>query len=309
MTIFEALKLLETSIQENYHERDVTFPAIELLTNITGKSKLSLLSSLRDELTTAEDDRFGNLVHQIAKQKPIQYIIGYTTFYGDRFNVTPHTLIPRPETESLVESAVAYLNERTKNIINTPRIKLSVIDIGTGSGAIVISIAKHVQRLKPFIFYATDISEPALSVAKANAKVLPIQFIKTRQDGLFPPRPAPEKYDLITANLPYLSETECKELPTHIKEYEPKSALLGGKIGTEIVESLLDYLPYRLTQEGIALIELPPVHQTWLAAACRKRHLAVEKLDTKGTTPGFVWKIEQFKPLPGTSRAPRHPLA
>lgn len=291
MTFSEALKKLETAIRLEYKDVNTTFPALELLTAITGKSKTALLSCLREKLTKVEEKRLGNLLARIAKKEPVQYIIGSSHFYGNKFRVTKNTLIPRPETEELVEASIAFLSELVEQNNTILEHKLNAIDIGTGSGAIIISIANTVKqqfnKTELFEFYATDISERAILIAKQNAKSLPITFVKTKKADFFPPRLASEKFDLITANLPYLSEAEYTTLPQHIIRYEPKSALLGGKTGTEIVEALLSHLPHKLTPQGIALIELPPIHRTWLEYTCKKQHLKVKKVGNLG----FVWSI------------------
>jgi release factor glutamine methyltransferase len=180
---------------------------------------------------------------------PLQYALGHTYFYDREFRVNKSVLIPRPETELLVYSAVNFLRQQIAN--HKP---LTIIDIGTGSGCIIISIYKESEKFiihnSSFIirFYATDISPAALKVARQNAK-LHHANIKFFQSDLLDNSRLPKKFDLILANLPYLTKDETKKL----KE-EPQKALYGGKDGFELIEKLIKKLPERLN--GLAIIEI-----------------------------------------------------
>jgi release factor glutamine methyltransferase len=160
---------------------------------------------------------------------PIAYLTGYKEFYGRKFFVTKHTLIPRPETEILIEETLKIIKQDTG--INT------VIDIGTGSGCIAITLALEAPQLK---IYATDISQPALSVAKRNAKLYSLDSKINFKHGniLNPILNTLSPQTIIIANLPYLLPNEYKD---EIK-FEPRQALVSGQDGLEHYRELLNQL-------------------------------------------------------------------
>lgn len=159
-----------------------------------------------------------------AAGEPLAYVLGYTEFAGQRLRVTPSTLIPRPETELLLETAAELL-------ITLP--PGPVLDVGTGSGALAITMARRAPDRR---FYASDIDASALAVAAANAQGQP-NLIFYRADLL---QPAPEAiFSLIVANLPYLPTDALARLPRNV-QYEPRTALDGGADGLCLIRSLID---------------------------------------------------------------------
>lgn len=174
----------------------------------------------------------------------LAYLQGYKEFYGLKFLVTKETLIPRPESELLVDEALKYL-EKIKNP--------NIIDIGTGTGCLILSLAKNYTAEANFL--ATDFSSPVLKIAQANARKLglknKVRFLKS---NLFKNIPA-QKFNLIIANLPYLTYRELKE-PTIQKE--PRSALLGGADGLSYYQKLLPQLPDYLAKKYLVLLEINP---------------------------------------------------
>jgi len=298
ITVAETLKNLEAAIRLSYEDTETTFVALELLSDITGKTKTQLLSSLKSPLTPQAIIRLSKRLDQIAKRVPVQYILGFVQFYGNKFKVSKEVLIPRQETETLVETAVSRLLAKALS----SKKALNVLDIGTGSGAITISIANTCSRLlekaKQISFYAVDISAAALRAAADNSRTVitekdwlaQLHFIHA---DLYPEskQATPQRFDIITANLPYVSTDEYKSLKAHIKKYEPKQALFGGKTGTEIVERMLDGLKPRLKPSGVAIIELPPIHEKWLRKKCESLMFSTEKVDQKG----FIWVIQPVR--------------
>jgi release factor glutamine methyltransferase len=203
----------------------------------------------RDRILTPEEmDKFDRFVRERFSGKPVQYIIGSTEFFGLEFKVNPSVLIPRPETETLVEVVL----EKLKGI-DQPKI----VDIGTGSGAIAISLAKN---LASSFIYATDISPNALETAKKNAKK---HGVEDRIDflcgDLFEPlagRNLEGKIDCIVSNPPYVSQAEFENLPKEVRDFEPIVALKTVEEGTsfhrKIIEGSFDFL----TPQAIFALEI-----------------------------------------------------
>jgi len=179
--------------------------------NYLGFSKIDISLHFNYELTVEEKNLFDEALKRLLNQEPIQYIIGTTYFYGNTFKVTPNTLIPRPETEELVEWIILdHASTRNK-----------ILDIGTGSGCIAISLAKHLSKST---ISAIDFSKEALHIAQINAnsnKVI-IDFI--HQDILIQKQFITD-YDIIVSNPPYVRELEKKEMAANVLEFEPNSAL------------------------------------------------------------------------------------
>lgn len=180
----------------------------------------------------------------LKKSVPIQYIIGETEFYGLPFKVTKNVLIPRPETEELVN----WVLNDTKNIAN-----INILDIGTGSGCIAISIAKNVPNAKVF---SLDISSKALEIAKENAKLngVNIQFIEA--DILDSPK-SNEKFDVIISNPPYVRELEKEEMQKNVLENEPHIALfVRDENPLLFYDKIADFALTNLKQNGSIYFEI-----------------------------------------------------
>ncbi|WP_271856329.1 peptide chain release factor N(5)-glutamine methyltransferase [Patiriisocius marinus] len=160
-----------------------------------------------------KEHQFSEILKRLKEQEPIQYIIGETEFFGLPFKVTKDTLIPRPETEELVELVITEFRESTTS--------LKLLDIGTGSGCIAISLAKNLSNA---IVSAIDISEEALKIAKENAQLnnVSVEFIKS--DILQTSR-LEESYDIIVSNPPYVRDLEKKLMQPNVLDFEPEGAL------------------------------------------------------------------------------------
>ncbi len=170
----------------------------------------------------------------------------YAYFFGLKFIVNSATLIPRPDSEVLVQTALDYLKE---NKIKQP----NIVDIGTGSGCLLLSLAKNYT--KPAKYLGTDISTKALLAARTNARKLGLKNqVKFLKSNLFKNIP-PNKYDLVLANLPYLTKTQLKE--PSIKK-EPISALYGGPTGLDYYKKLLQQVPKYLNKKYLILLEIDP---------------------------------------------------
>ncbi len=207
--------------------------------HVLDASRSTLLTHPERPLTTSQLDRYRALAGDRVLGYPLPYIIGKVEFYGLDMEVTPEVMIPRPDTEVLVELALA---RRPK----------AVIDVGTGSGCIAIALATHLPEVT---VYAIDISRPALAVAQRNAERHnvedQIQFIV---GDLLDRRPTP--VDLIASNPPYVSADEWASLPSAIRQHEPRLALDGGPDGLEVIRRLLSQSQGLLEPGGALLVEI-----------------------------------------------------
>jgi release factor glutamine methyltransferase len=196
---------------------------------------------------------FECLVLRRAQHEPVAYLVGHKSFYGLDFMVDRRVLIPRPETEILVERAIEVLSwHRTRNDgIDMPR-TLRVADVGTGCGAIAVTLAVKCPNIH---VYAMDISEGALAVVAQNVWRYGMgKQVTLLQGDLL--APLPEPVDLITANLPYVREPDWATLAPDIVQYEPRLALDGGLDGLALIERLLAQAPACLLPEGVILLEI-----------------------------------------------------
>lgn len=197
-----------------------------------------IIKRLDDDLDEKLEEKAEGIFHKMKRGLPIQYAIGQWDFYGRTFLVDKRALIPRPETELLVET---ILNDGIKN--------KKILDIGTGSGAIAISLSLEDHSSE---VWASDISKEALELACQNAKKLGanVEFI---QSDLF--ENVVEKYDLVVSNPPYISEKDYLNLDEKLF-FEPKMALLGGDMGYEIYEKIIDDLDRFLKPAGKVYFEI-----------------------------------------------------
>ncbi len=203
-----------------------------LLANVVGQSKAWLLSHPEYALTSRQRQHFEQLVSKRAKNIPVAYLLGYKEFYGRKFITTPDVLVPRPETEQLVEQILA---------LGSNNDTLRVLDIGTGSGAIAVTLACERPNWQ---IYASDTSYSALEVVKANAKEHHVldKISLIEQDLLLSDS---QRYDIIAANLPYV--------PNHLRDkpdiaHEPDAALFAGADGLDLYRDLFSQLVFRTRQ-------------------------------------------------------------
>lgn len=208
--------------------------------------KSTLYAHPEQNLTSEQIEKFEKVQNALSNKIPLPYIIGEWEFYGNSFKVTPDTLIPRPETEELVEHALAWL---AKN----PQAK-QVIDVGTGSGCIAITLGLQQPNLN---IHAVDVSEAALQVAKDNAINHGVdKQIKFRQQDLL--EGDVESYDLIVANLPYIPTETLKGL--EVAKYEPWLALDGGESGLDLIEKLLQQSTQKISKNFCIILEFEYRH-------------------------------------------------
>lgn len=215
-----------------------------LLAHCLGRDRLGLLLDFDCVLTPAELDRFRELVRRRAGREPVAYITGVKEFWSLPLAVSPDVLIPRPDTEVLVEEALAMA--RHAGTGSAPRI----LDIGTGSGAIAIALA---HELPEAAIVASDASGPALEAARRNARACGadnITFVKG--DGLSEPM----TFDGIVSNPPYIPTAHIDALAPEIKNFEPRLALDGGPDGLAFYRAVIPQLPSHLNPRGFVAFEI-----------------------------------------------------
>ena len=229
-----------------------------LLLHATGRTRTSLYSHPDDQLSESELENYFSSVERRAAGVPTQHLTGKQEFWSLEFEVTPDVLIPRPETEHLIEVALDRLAVRELRAGHKQKLSgqgLRLVDIGTGSGCIAISLAKELPAAE---IYATDISPLALAVAQRNADRLGFadrtRFLETNLlDAL---SPSSLLFDLIISNPPYIGRRESASLPREVRDHEPASALYGGEEGYELYGALIPQAARRLKPEGLLVLEL-----------------------------------------------------
>lgn len=190
---------------------------------------------------------FRSVIKEAAAGRPIAYLTGTKEFFSVQFEVTPDVMIPRPETEVLVERAIRLVR-RAEDRIG------SILDVGTGSGCIAISLAKNLADVS---ICASDVSEAALAVAQRNAERHGLLGrIEFRAGDLFEPWKPDGKFDMIVSNPPYVGRSEAASLPAGVREFEPHAALFAGEDGLDILRRLVAEAPQYLKPEGHLLIEV-----------------------------------------------------
>lgn len=237
-----------------------------LLGHCLGVERTTLLAHPEWMLSPAQQHQFQTLLRRRAGREPLAYLTGRRWFFGLEFEITAAVLIPRPETELLVEAAIEWLSQR-------PQAGCSVIDVGTGSGAIAVSLAAHTP---PAVrISATDLSPAALAVARGNAgrltepgriTFLEGDLLKATCGRRSPDLPATEnsrsapadqkQFDLILANLPYIADGDRADLMPEVTEHEPELALFSGPDGLDQIKRLLAQAPAHLRPGGAIMLEI-----------------------------------------------------
>jgi len=224
-----------------------------LLAHARGCQRIALYTSFDEPAPEEQRTRFRELVRRRAEGVPVAYLVGHREFYSLDFRVTSDVLIPRPETEFLVLTLLDLIKAAGAQR------PLAIADIGTGSGIIAITIAKHAPQAR---LTAVDISSAALAVARDNAERLGVaERIEFVQGDLFAAIPAGKKFDFIASNPPYISTDEMAALPREVKAYEPELALAAGPTGMAVIERLVPEAAERLASGGSLLLEISPMLQ------------------------------------------------
>jgi release factor glutamine methyltransferase len=221
-----------------------------LARHILGWNRAELMTREHDEATPAFIERFDALIERRARREPVAYIRGEQEFWSRDFAVNPSVLIPRPETELIIEELLHYLPA------DLPQRACRILDIGTGSGCLAVTAAAEIPLAN---VTATDISRPALDVARANAQRIGvadrIAFVECAYVGH-----SESPFDFILSNPPYVTESEYQNLAPEVREYEPALALVAGDDGFRDIRQIVDIASRQLAPGGVALIEIGYQH-------------------------------------------------
>ncbi|HWO94846.1 MAG TPA: peptide chain release factor N(5)-glutamine methyltransferase [Bacillus sp. (in: firmicutes)] len=242
--VYEALKWASSFLREANRDEN----AGELLLRHHLKMSRSMLfSSMQEQLDEDIKQKFIEDIHAHASGIPVQYIIGYEEFYGRTFRVNEEVLIPRPETEELVEGVI----QRSKNLFREEPFEL--VDVGTGSGAIAVTLALELPNA---IVTATDIAQPSLDVASSNAKALRANVTFIHGDLLQPLIQQGKKVAVVVSNPPYIPDGDIDILSPVVKEHEPMRALFGGEDGLDFYRRFMEELPLVMEEKGVIAFEV-----------------------------------------------------
>ncbi len=242
MNIAQNLKIAAAKLQANQIAEPLR-EAKSLLTFVLNKNQTFLVAHSEYELNAVEETRFAELLERRASREPFQYIVGRQEFYGLEFFVTPDVLIPRPETELLVETAVKILPNGTARFC----------EVGIGSGCISVAI---LNELKKSSAVGLDVSRNALKVAGKNAETHNVlSRLELKISDVFDSL-REEKFDLIVSNPPYISAEEVKSLQPEVRDFEPPTALTDGAGGFSIIEKIIEDAPRFLNEKGFLLMEI-----------------------------------------------------
>jgi len=256
VTIGEALRKTRAQLAMRGDEsrRDASL----LLAHVVGRDGAWLLAHEREEIDDATQARFAHMVARRAAGEPVAYITGEAWFYGSRFRVTPDVLVPRPESEHLVEAALAFVRARGQK-------PLRVSDVGTGSGALAIALALAQPELE---IEAIDRSSAALEVARANARECGVNERVHFHVGDMLENAELAPFDAIVANLPYVPSAELRPRPDPTA-FEPRLALDGGADGLDAYRRLLAQAPGHLALGGGLFMEAGSSNALALAELAR----------------------------------------
>ncbi|MCK0470029.1 peptide chain release factor N(5)-glutamine methyltransferase [Halalkalibacter sp. APA_J-10(15)] len=243
-TIQEALQWASSFLAERKLEQPV---GELLLRHYLQVNRTHFLMMLQEPLSKAVWNQLSSDLEQHAQGVPVQHLIGYEIFYGRRFKVNGDVLIPRPETEELVE----VVSERAQKLFQERTIQ--VVDVGTGSGAIAITLALENAQMN---IEAIDISPQAIMVAKENARSLEADVTFMNGDLLSPYVLSKRKVDVVVSNPPYIPVRDEGKLAVHVKGHEPHLALFGGEDGLDVYRTFMTELPQVIEETGLVAFEV-----------------------------------------------------
>ena len=222
-----------------------------LLSDCLNLSFNDICSGTLDRLSPSETERLEQLMHRLENGEPVQYVTGKANFYGREFNVAPGVLIPRPETETLIDAVLQYFKQ------NDAMPHPAILDIGTGSGCIAITLARELPEAD---VKAWDISNEALAMAQANAKNLDANVAFQHQDALTPPADT-LLYNIIVSNPPYICQQEAKSMEGNVLDHEPHLALfVPDNDPLLFYRAITLYAEKALRSNGLIAFEINPLY-------------------------------------------------
>jgi release factor glutamine methyltransferase len=229
-------------------QKGCEFPRLDaqvLLAHVLGCKRIELYTRYEEPATEEERARFKELIRKRLEGCPVAYLVGRKEFFSLEFEVGPAVLIPRPDTETLVNECLALAK---------PLAAPSLLDVGTGSGAIAVALAK---RLSGAVVTATDVSPDAVAVARRNAEKHGLGGrIRFLAGDLFEPVSSEERFDFILSNPPYIAREDIPSLPVGVRDYEPHLALDGGPGGYAVFDRLVREAPRYLKPGGYLIVEI-----------------------------------------------------
>lgn len=239
-------------VTQYFTEKGLESPRLSaelLISDVLQLKRIELYTQFDKPVGKESLDKLHDLVKRAGKHEPIEYLTGKCEFYGLQFHITPACLIPRPETELLVERAIEFLQNRAGEQL--------VCDLCTGSGCIAVAVAKNHAKAK---IIATDVSNEALETAEQNAEKYQLgERMKLLHGDLFEPV-IPEldryKFDLVVCNPPYITSGEFETLDKNVRNYEPKSALLAGEDGLDIYRRIAEQVEKFLKEDSALMLEI-----------------------------------------------------
>jgi release factor glutamine methyltransferase len=226
-----------------------------LLMFALGCDRAYLYAHPERELTADEQSRYDAALAERARGVPAQYITGHQEFWGVDLIVSPAVLIPRPETEHVIEAVLALMNVRRAGGQAAPlhTVPLRIADVGTGSGCIALALAKELPQAE---IHATDISAPALEIARANAARHQLGNRIHFHEGDLLEGLNPESFDFIVSNPPYVGKSEEDQVQLEVRKFEPRNAVFSGPTGLEVVERLIPQAYSALKPGGWLVMEI-----------------------------------------------------
>jgi release factor glutamine methyltransferase len=228
-----------------------------LLAHCLGVSRAQLYTRLSAEVSPTDHAVFSQVIGRRARREPLAYITGVREFWSLEFHVTPDVLIPRPETELVVETALRLLARATSNRRQATGCPpaLRILDLGTGSGCIAVALAKELPEAE---LWASDSSAAALAVAQENARKHGVadRLHFLQGDGFAPLNKHTAHFDLLVSNPPYISHLDLPALQPEVRDWEPCEALAGGDDGLDFYRWLIEESPSYLRSGGVLVMEL-----------------------------------------------------
>ena len=227
-----------------------------LFSETLGMPRLELYLHKEQELTAKQENLLVERLNRRAKREPLQYILGEVEFLNIRLKVNPYVLIPRPETECLTAWVIEKLTAQMKKS-DLPTRSYSILDLGTGSGAIAIALAKCFPKIQVL---AIDYSAQALKVAQKNAELNEVRNVKFSKSDWFSAIDPAQRFDFIISNPPYLTTEEYDTAQSEVRDYEPKSALVSGEDGMTDLDKIVPEISKYLKPSGWCAIETGILH-------------------------------------------------